>query len=1113
MHRRKLTVLAIAAIAVAAVGLTGASGATGQLSRFHAIPSGTITGSHLSSLPLALSNKQVSYILELSGKPVAAVDAARKAAGHGSLSMLQRLALTRQLRSQQAPVVAALRQLRGTRVTEQFQGVYNGIAVSIPQREAWKLNSISGVKAVFATKTYKLAAAAPGDGIPLTNAPQAWGGVGSFSGNGIKIADLDTGIDYTHADFGGDGLSSTYQCALASDTADPSTVSCDGHTMDEFYGPNAPKIKGGTDLVGDAYNAAAAPNSPALIPHPDNNPLDCNSHGTHTAGTLAGFGVDGSGHTYAGSYNANTINNTNFIIPPGMAPKASLYAVRVFGCSGSVDDAVLIDAMNWAFNNGMDVVNMSLGAPFGSSNDPDSVAASNLAAEGVITVVASGNNGPNPYITSSPAAGFGALAAAASDSTQSFPAADLTLSTGGPVIKAIDANGATISPATYNELVIPATAHDTALGDVDTISFGCSVADDEAANGGNPLPANTVIVVERGVCARVAKAIFGQQAGAAAVIMVNNSTAYPPYEGPITSDPDAAGPPLFGGFAYQVTIPFVGVQGKSGGHPSTSTAGAALVAANGGTVTFGADTIANPGYLGLASFSSWGPSTGGLMKPEVTAPGVSIVSAGMGTGNGILIDSGTSMATPHTAGLAALVKQADPSWGDVQFWKDAIVNTANTSLVAGYATRGAGAGFIDAFNATHTKVVADGSPAGTSSLSCGVVDVTGKFDCTEDVTLHNFSASKQTFRVSSTTPQGVGHKVVIKTPNTWSPAKVAIPAGGTAVVSVEVIVYKGHSADPVTGFNDWWGGGQFDEASGLIHFAPLNGSNSHIALNVPYYAVPTAVSNVAVSGISSAALAHGATDNNVVLTNKKGNLGYADWFSWGGSSPVSGTDIGSADLLNVGVQSFPDGSGTADSSSIAEFALNTTKSWTNPGEDTAEIDIDVNNDGIPDYAVLGADDGAELAGGVSNGESVVIVINLANGHFKLHYLTGAMFNGTTMELPVQFADLCQSGGACVTDGTAIKYVTFMTDRNGGQDSIGTEDMNTGAITSAAAPFDVFHPSLSNNFEDVVGRNATVADATTIDPTAWSANPQLGILVLMQNNQNTVGEAKTFSLSF
>jgi len=380
--------------------------------------------------------------------------------------------------------------------------------------------------------------------------------------------------------------------------------------------------------------------------------------------------------------------------------------------------------------------------------------------------------------------------------------------------------------------------------------------------------------------------------------------------------------------------------------------------------------------------------------------------------------------------------------------------------------------------------------------------VTAKVDVTKTITLENMGGSPATFQMSNVLPQGVGHKVIMTGPNTYAPLKVRVAAHGTATVSVELIVYKDNAVGPVGGFNDWWGASKFDDAAGLIHFKPLDGSNHGISLNVPYYSVPTAVSNVVVSGIDNAALKNGATDGNVVLTNKMGALGYADWFAWGGKSDVSGSDIGSADLVNDGVQSFPTGT---MSTSLVVFALQTTKSWTNPAEDVAQIDVNVDGPAnpAPDYSVYSYDLGQFSAGSV-NGEAVVIVCPTGPGGCVFHYLSSSMFNGTTMELPVRFSDLCLSGNPCVTDGTAITYSTYMQDRNGGADQI-TDNKS----------FDVFHPSVltANGGSDVVGRNATVTDPLTIDPAAWSANPQLGVLVLFQNNQNTVGEAKTFSLSF
>ena len=123
-------------------------------------------------------------------------------------------------------------------------------------------------------------------------------------------------------------------------------------------------MKGGTDLVGDAYDASS--DDPAInTPVPDPNPLDCNGHGSHVAGSAAGFGVTAQRDDVQRPYDQNTHSNFAFSIGPGVAPRADLYAVSVFGCEGSTD--VVTEALDWAVDNDMDVVNMSLGADFGSA--------------------------------------------------------------------------------------------------------------------------------------------------------------------------------------------------------------------------------------------------------------------------------------------------------------------------------------------------------------------------------------------------------------------------------------------------------------------------------------------------------------------------------------------------------------------------------------------------------------------------------------------------------------------------------------------------------------------------------------------------------------------------
>ena len=94
-------------------------------------------------------------------------------------------------------------------------------------------------------------------------------------------------------------------------------------------------------------------------------------------------------------------------------------------------------------------------------------------------------------------------------------------------------------------------------------------------------------------------------------------------------------------------------------------------------------TVPNPNFSGLASFSSGGPRNGdSFLKPWITAPGVSIFSTGIGTGNLAGGNSGTSMASPHVAGVAAIVRQAHPGWFGDELTA-AIVNTGNPAGIGG----------------------------------------------------------------------------------------------------------------------------------------------------------------------------------------------------------------------------------------------------------------------------------------------------------------------------------------------------------------------------------------------------------------------------------------------
>ncbi|MEV4613439.1 S8 family serine peptidase [Kitasatospora sp. NPDC049258] len=713
--------------------------------------------------------------------------------------------------------------------------VLSGLAVRAPAGALPRLGALPGVRAVH---PITLKERANSYSVPLTGAPEVWSppaGEGN-TGRGTRIGIIDSGIDYTHADFGGPG---TEQAFRAVDGARPAPA--------ELF-PNA-KVVGGKDLVGDDYNPDASAKGSQPVPHPDANPIDCalNGHGTHVAGTAAGYGVTSAGETYHGPYRAG-LDPAGFKVGPGAAPEAQLYAIRVFGCTGSTDQ--LAQALDVAADpNGdgdltdrLDVVNLSLGSGFGDPGDADALAADRLAELGTVVVAAAGNEGDVYAVGGSPGIAPRVLAVAASVDRHS------------------DADGVRVlAPAALAGLV---PAHWSAryqqwstadvggelVAPVDQAD-GCTAfgpADAERLKGKVALLSWRTKDPDR-ACGSAARADHAADAGALGALF-------------------AADGDNLGELAGDDRVP-VAILARADGERLTRAVAAGPVRvqlAAVGSRLHGAVSQDQPQRVDtLTSFTSRGIGLPGVVKPDLAAPGETIWSARAGTGTEGMREDGTSMATPHIAGLAALVRAAHPDWSVAEV-KAALMNTAGDTWLGDdhggplYGPERTGAGRVRVDLAVRTPAVAyaagEGAVAGAVGLSFGPVAVSRPTELGREVEVRNLGDAP----LSYTT----GYLAATELPGAsfaLSPARVEVPAGGTARVKVTLRVPARLDRVPDPTIDTVQGGkarAYRGELSGRLVLTPVGGGAP--ALRVPLFAAPRAASELT-AGLQSRGPRSGST--------------------------------------------------------------------------------------------------------------------------------------------------------------------------------------------------------------------------------------------------------------
>ncbi len=466
-------------------------------------------------------------------------------------------------------------------------------------------------------------------------------------------------------------------------------------------------------------------------------------HGTHVAGTVACTGADGA------TVDGAAIPYEIF----GVAPRALLGNYNVF--PGDVTNARsedILNALEAAYADGFDVANMSLGGNAHGIQDLLTIAVDDLDEADMVVAVAAGNSGPGHYTVESPGSAASALTAGAA-TVGHFIATPVDV--GGSRFAASAGDFATVSADLTAPLAVVTGTGPNGLSDAcSTLTASLSAK---------------IALVTRGTCSFSTKIRNAQNAGAAAVLVANNAGG----------DPIAMGQD---GTPNQPTIPAYMVSMSDG---------VVLKGFNGQSATIrkAMSYFETPNSDIMASFSSQGPTDVDFrVKPDVVAPGVNVLSSiphqFCATPPCYAFFQGTSMATPHLAGSAAVVRWAHGDWSAAEI-RSAVVNTADQNVLKNSSGSGLakdvqiiGAGRENLASAVNAKVALD-----PVSVSFGAVPSGSGQTKTFDVTLTDLTGAGGTYSVAvGATKPGVVFSV--------SPSSVQLGSGQSATVTVTMSADK-----------------------------------------------------------------------------------------------------------------------------------------------------------------------------------------------------------------------------------------------------------------------------------------------------------------------------------
>ncbi len=541
--------------------------------------------------------------------------------------------------------VRLAKEVGNVNVIHNYVHSFNGFSAKLNKSQVAALRQHPDVANVWEDELHQPATANTPEFMGLTGA----GGQHTFGikGEDVIVGILDTGITPENPSFSDDGSYSD-PAALGwtgiCDKGDDDTFACNNKLIGARY------YKDAFETVYDVQYALGETASPR----------DSDGHGSHTAGTAAGnegvtavrFGTDIG--TLSGIAPRARVAmykvcwNSDYVTPEGDDEAGCFYGDTMAGIDQAVAD-------------GVDVINYSIGGSRTDLTIPPTAAMLRAADAGVFVSVSAGNSGPTVETVGTPAPWVMSVAASTYDGMRATNAIEVT--NRAPVEKYVFIEGAITKPLVET-------------GDVEeTVVIGQPLlACYDAPESPSPLEnatqvAGNIVLISRGTCAFVEKVERAQLSGAAGVLIYSDNKA----------------PTALGGDGYSADIP--------GGMIAQDLGQSFKTAIEGGedlVVRMSASIFTETPEVGnmMADFSSRGPnaSTYDVIKPDITAPGVNILAATSSTpmfdvqGEQVKYLSGTSMSSPHIAGMAALLKEQYPQWTPAQH-KSALMTTAYQHVV------------------------------------------------------------------------------------------------------------------------------------------------------------------------------------------------------------------------------------------------------------------------------------------------------------------------------------------------------------------------------------------------------------------------------------------------